>query len=233
MTRRIAADRRGQRPPVRRIADLGCGQGASALILADIFDSARVLAVDRMTAFVESLRRRAADLGLSARLQAVAADMAKPPALDGHEGGFDLIWAESSIYTLGRRAALEAWRPLLSSAGEVVFSDLVWTRPASQRAPEAVAFWSTEYPQLTTAEGVAADITAAGFECRAQQVADAAAWRRYGEPIRVRLQQMATDPDLPAPWRPLIAEFERELAIHRRFGDQVLACFFTAAPPTS
>lgn len=71
-----------------RIADLGCGSGASALLLAQHLQSP-VVAVDSCLAFIEELQCRAQNLGLPHLVRAIHGDIAH---LDLSLGEFDLLW---------------------------------------------------------------------------------------------------------------------------------------------
>ena len=104
-------------PDTPRVADMGCGTGASALALASALDACRLLAIDAHTPFIDALRVAAAQRGLAERIEARTGDMSEPPSLDGIVGQFDLIWSESAIYSIGRSRALGLWRALVAEGG--------------------------------------------------------------------------------------------------------------------
>jgi SAM-dependent methyltransferase len=99
--------------PRTRLLDLGAGTGTGAIGLAQRFREAEVLAVDVSADSLARLRAKALDLGLAARVHAVAADLdAGWPDL----GTLDLTWASMSMHHMadpGRvlRAVLDATRP--------------------------------------------------------------------------------------------------------------------------
>ena len=114
-TRNLAEQLCADLPSWSRIADFGCGVGASALVLAQSLPKARVLAVDSHAPFITRLETAANAGGLGERVSAVVGDMADPPSLDGVMGGFDLIWSETLVKLL--RAAPRS-PPPVSKASE-------------------------------------------------------------------------------------------------------------------
>jgi SAM-dependent methyltransferase len=130
--------------PGARIADLGCGTGAQTLALAGL-TGADIDAVDILPSFLERLAERARKAGCGERIRPLRASMAELPFADGE---FDAIWAEGSIYNLGFREGLSAWRRFLKSGGVICASELSWfgaTRPV-----ELEAYWKREYPGVDT-----------------------------------------------------------------------------------
>lgn len=97
---------------VRTVLDLGAGTGVGAAALADRFDRARIVAVERAPHMLDRLAAARADLP-PGRLEVVAADLDSAwPAL----GPADLVWVSSALHevadaprVLGR--VLDALRP--------------------------------------------------------------------------------------------------------------------------
>src|SRR5690606_26228936 len=88
------------------IADLGCGTGASTLVLAHDLD-ADITAVDLLEAFLERLDAQADRLGVGDRITTRVASI---DALDLDEGSLDVIWSEGSIYNIGFAHGVRTWR---------------------------------------------------------------------------------------------------------------------------
>jgi hypothetical protein len=184
--------------------------------------------VDAHAPFIERLRAAARTRGLEDRIAAEVADMAAPPALDGTEGRFDLIWSESAVYSLGRRRASDLWRPLLAAGGLLVFSDIVWNRAPDRRSARAVAFWTAEYPDITDVDGVVTELTAARLQPLEPIVAGREAWSNYYEPLRARLGELRQRADPSPALAGLIAGFEQEIDQYDEAGPEVALVFFAA-----
>ena len=215
-------------PARPRVADLGCGVGASTMVLAQALPGARVLALDSHAPFIARLQNMAAAQGLGDRIDAVVGDMAAPPSLDGTRGEFDLIWSESAIYSLGRGQAFGRWRPLLRPNGWLVFSDVVWQNEPAQRSAQATAFWSEEYPDITTANTIVADLRMAGFRALEPVLSGRKVWSNYYEPLRQRLDQLAQLQQGSQALTDLMAELETEIGVYDQAGDDVALAFFLA-----
>jgi cyclopropane fatty-acyl-phospholipid synthase-like methyltransferase len=111
--------------PAPNILDIGCGNGASSLVLASVTNG-RIFATDLFAAFLGQLRERAAAMGQAKRIQTVTADMHRLPF---RAGSFDRIWSEGAAYVMGFDEALATWRSLAREGGYLVVSELSWFRP--------------------------------------------------------------------------------------------------------
>jgi len=135
-----------------RIADLGCGTGASALVLAETLaagpsesSGVEIVAIDGIAAFIERLRERVADRGLSGRLEGRVADMAALPFGDRE---FDVLWSEGAIYNIGVEHGARTWRRHLRPGGLLAVTELSWT--SADRPAEIERHWQTAYPGIAT-----------------------------------------------------------------------------------
>jgi SAM-dependent methyltransferase len=81
--------------PIRRVLDLGSGTGTGALALAQRFDGAELIAVDKSAYLLGRLGEKAGDLGVAGRVRTVEADLdvTWPPV-----GSVDLVWASNSLH---------------------------------------------------------------------------------------------------------------------------------------
>lgn len=142
-----------------RIADLGCGTGASTLTLADALPQARIVALDMLPAFIDRLRFRAVSAGVDDRIALIVGDMADLPFDDAE---FDVIWSEGAIYNIGFEDGARAWRRHLRADGVLVVSELTWTTPARPR--EIEDHWNTEYPGIGTVRDNLQRLERAGYQ---------------------------------------------------------------------
>lgn len=101
-----------------RIADLGCGQGWSAIAIARAFPDADVWGVDSDVASIDDARVLAAERGVKVRFE--AADAAE---LAGH-GPFDAITILEALHDMSRPAeVLASARRALAADGSVIVAD--------------------------------------------------------------------------------------------------------------
>lgn len=227
-TRNLVERLRSELPAESRVADFGCGVGASALVLAESLPKAQVLALDSHAPFIARLESTANAHGLGERISAVVGDMMEPPPLRSVAGEFDLIWSESSIYSIGRTNAFTCWRPLLKPDGWLVFSDIVWQCEPEARSDKVSAFWTEEYPDITTADAVVDELITAGFNPLDPVLSGRESWSNYYEPLRERLDVLTKQEDRPQALVDLMAELEREIDILDCAEDDVALCFFLA-----
>jgi SAM-dependent methyltransferase len=227
-TRNLVKRLRSNLPSEARVADFGCGTGASAVVLAQSLSKAHVLALDSHAPFIARLESTANAHGLGERISAVVGDMMEPPPLEGVTGGFDLIWSESSIYSIGRTNAFSCWRPLLKPGGWLVFSDIVWQCEPTARSDKASEFWAREYPDITTADAVVDELTTTGFHPLDPVLSGRESWSNYYEPLRERLRLLLKQGDRPQALIDVMAAFEREIDVFDCAGEDVALSFFLA-----
>ncbi|MFA7429100.1 MAG: class I SAM-dependent methyltransferase, partial [Rhodospirillaceae bacterium] len=159
------------------VADVGCGTGAAAFVLAEEL-RAPVRAFDISPILLDVLTERAAARGQSALVLPEVADMAALPVAPG---SLDLLWAEGSVFILGLEQAFHLWRPLMTPGGILVLSDAVWLTDAPP--PEAEALWQ-EYPTMGTPADAIARAEAAGWKVLFTEVLEPEAWDAYLDSIR-------------------------------------------------
>ena len=212
--------------PSLRILDVGCGTGASALVLAHVLGG-RVTGVDASERFVERLRERADGAGVSGRVDAVVGDMA---ALPFEDGAFDVVWSEGAVYNMGFETGLRAWRRLIRPGGVIGVSELIWT--TAERPAEVEAHWSEEYPGVDTASAKLGQIERAGYRPMGYFVLPGACWEaEYYEPI-VRALPGFLERHGHSDAARSIAEGEaRERDLYRAYGAWYGYGFFVAGVP--
>lgn len=152
------------------IADLGCGTGASSLVLARE-TGADITSVDLAPAFVERVRERAEAAGMGDRITAVVGDIAEPPF---QEGSLDAIWSEGAIYNIGFEEGLRAWRGFLRPGGVVAVSEITWT--TDERPDEVQRYWDEAYPAIATRSEKRSAIERAGYELLDDFLLEQEAW---------------------------------------------------------
>ncbi len=197
-------------PPKPRIADLGCGSGASALLLAQYFQSP-VKAVDVSSTFINELKARAQHLGLAHLIHPIQGDIA---TLDWPVGSLDLLWSEGAAYNLGFEQALKRWRSLLAKKGIAVISEMSWF---TDDAPDAaIAYWQNAYPLMgTEAENIARATQTHYRVLSTHRLPSQAWWDNYYTPLRERMQQIEITPTIQV----VLRETEEEIGLFEQFSD--------------
>ena len=125
-----------------KVADIGCGTGASALILARLLN-ARITAVDFLQDFLDILNSRAQKAGVAEKITSICASMDELP-FENEE--FDVLWSEGAIYNIGFQQGIENWRRYLKPGGLLVVSEISWI--TNTRPLELQNYWETEYPGI-------------------------------------------------------------------------------------
>jgi len=128
-----------------KIADIGCGTGASTIQLAKELN-ADVTSVDFLPEFLEELIRRAKDEGVNDKVQTLNCSMDNLPF---SEEEFDVIWSEGAIYNIGFEAGISSWKRYLKTGGKLIVSEITWL--TAERPSELQAHWNTEYPEIDIA----------------------------------------------------------------------------------
>ncbi|MGA1622156.1 MAG: class I SAM-dependent methyltransferase [Synechocystis sp.] len=128
-----------------KIADIGCGTGASTLVLARCLN-AHITAVDFLQDFLDVLETRAKREGLWEKITPLCASMDNLPFA---EGEFDILWSEGAIYNLGFQKGVMDWKRYLKPGGLLVASEISWI--TNTRPTELQHHWDAEYPEIDVA----------------------------------------------------------------------------------
>lgn len=206
------------------VADIGCGTGASALVLADKLPNARITAIDLFPEFLEILEEQARLKGCAARVQALAESMETLPlAADS----CDLIWSEGAIYNMGFRRGVEAWRRHLRPGGVLAVSEITWLRPNPPR--EILEHWNSEYPEIATASEKIAVLAAAGYDLLGYFALPASSWiDNYYDPTERRIPEFL-ERHAQGTEAAQVVEMERlEADLYRRYQDWFSYGFYIA-----
>ena len=98
-----------------RVADVGCGHGASAVVMADAYPASRVWGFDFHGPSVETARERAEEAGVGDRTTFEKADA------KGYDGTFDLICFFDCLHDMGDPVGIARYaREHLDSGGSVL-----------------------------------------------------------------------------------------------------------------
>ncbi|WPF87427.1 class I SAM-dependent methyltransferase [Cyanobacterium aponinum AL20118] len=125
-----------------KIADIGCGTGASALLLGNLLD-AQITAVDFLQDFLDILNTRAKNSGLAEKISTLCCSMENLPFEDEE---YDVIWSEGAIYNMGFEKGVIDWNRYLKVGGLLVVSEITWI--SNSRPLEIQQYWEKEYPEI-------------------------------------------------------------------------------------
>ena len=128
-----------------KIADIGCGTGASTILLASELD-AEITAVDFMPEFLDELVSRARGYGVMDRITTLNGSMDGLPFVAEE---FDVIWSEGAIYNMGFEAGVSAWSHFLKPGGKLIVSEITWL--SNNRPPDLQTYWDASYPEIDVA----------------------------------------------------------------------------------
>ncbi|MCU7924354.1 MAG: class I SAM-dependent methyltransferase [Candidatus Thiodiazotropha sp. (ex Dulcina madagascariensis)] len=194
--------------PNPRIADIGCGAGAGALILAEKYHS-KVKAVDFSREFLDELMHRARQKGLENLIEIFECDMGN---LNWESGTIGLLWSEGAAYNITFEGALKAWRPLMAVDGIAVISEMNYF---SDNTPESITqYMKDAYPGIKT-ESMNVDlINSSGFEVLGvHRLPSKAWWDNYYNPLceNIRAFKNSSDNVMQA----VISETEEEMKLFK------------------
>ncbi|TWI72269.1 methyltransferase family protein [Desulfobotulus alkaliphilus] len=206
-----------------RILDLGCGTGAQTFHLAEL-TTGTIDALDNHAPFVDLLQAGVVKRGLSHRIRAKVGDMAAPEYLPG---GFDLIWSEGALYSIGLRNALSVCHGLLRPGGFLCFTDAIWRR---DDPPAAVkAGFDFDYPTMGRLDDDLAAIKDSGFELIGHfTLPDEAWWEDFYTPMETSIADLSmkygSDPEALS----ILAQLAEEPEVHRSYSEYYAYEFFVA-----
>jgi SAM-dependent methyltransferase len=194
------------------VADIGCGTGASTLVLADQLPNARITAVDLFPEFLKVLEEDARDAACSDRVRPTVGSMDALPFADE---SLDLIWSEGAIYNMGFSKGIESWRRFLRPGGVLAVSEITWLHP--DPPDDIKQYWETEYPEIGTASKKITILEDIGYDIQGYFVLPPECWiDNYYRPTEARihdfLRRNAGKPEAEA-----LVEMERqEAAMYER-----------------
>jgi len=206
-----------------KIADIGCGTGASTLVLAQALD-ASVTAVDFLPDFLRDLEIAAERQNLMKRIETLAASM---DALPFEEQSFDAIWSEGAIYNIGFTNGIQAWRRLLKPDGILAVSELTWL--TKDRPAELEQHWLREYPEVDTASAKMAILERNGFVPVGYFALSKRCWLdNYYRPMQARFTAFLERNDNSEAAAAIVAAEEHEIALYERHSAFVSYGYYVA-----
>ena len=206
-----------------RIADIGCGTGASTLVLAKELD-AHIVAVDFLPGFLKALVQRAGAEGLASRIETLRAGMGELPF---QPGSLDAIWAEGAIYNIGFEKGVRAWRRFLKPGGILAVSELTWL--TGERPAMLTQHWHNQYPEVATASAKFGVLEAQGYAPLGYFALPERCWTcNYYRPLQAQFEPFLARHAGSEAARAIVASEQAEIALYEEFSAYVSYGFYIA-----
>lgn len=197
-----------------KIADIGCGTGASAILLARELN-ARITAVDLLSEFLDELQARANDSGVADRITTLNCSM---DALPFEEAEFDAIWSEGAVYNMGFEAGVLAWKRFLKPGGKLVVSEITWL--SDMRPTELQSHWEAEYPEIDVASAKLERLERHGYSPQGYFVLPIHCWlENYYRPMQNRFDAFLERHGGSDRAKALVDAGRQEIALYEKFCD--------------
>lgn len=205
------------------IADMGCGTGASTMVLARTLD-AQIAAIDVVPEFLETLEDKAhrEDLGEKITTHPLAMD-----ALPFDDQSLDAIWSEGAIYNIGFENGARYWRRFLKADGILAVSEITWL---TRTRPDALTdYWERLYPEIDTAAGKIAVLEANGYSPIGYFPLPSYCWlANYYRPLEAQFDAFLDRHDNSEAAQALVSEHREEIAFYERYADYFSYGFYIA-----
>jgi len=166
-----------------RIADIGCGSGASTLVLAENLN-ADISAVDLFPQFLNILKNRAKDHPSKSHIETLQCSMDQLPF---RESSLDAVWSEGAIYNMGFEKGVAYFKRFLKPGGIMALSEITWL--TQNRPNEITTYWRNEYPEIATAAEKIRILEEQGFMIKGYFPLPESCWlENYYEPLQNRFE---------------------------------------------
>ena len=197
-----------------RVADIGCGTGASTLVLARLLN-AQITAVDFLQDFLDVLSEKAESMGVSDRISTLACSMENLPFADNE---LDIIWSEGSIYNIGFERGVAEWRRYLKTGGLLVASEITWT--TDSRPEEIQSHWNNEYSEIDVASAKIRVLEKNGYSPIGYFVLPDHCWLdQYYRPMQTGFEDFLSRNGDTEEARAIVSAEKQEIDLYRKYKD--------------
>jgi ubiquinone/menaquinone biosynthesis C-methylase UbiE len=195
-----------------KVADIGCGTGASTIVLAQLLN-AQVTAVDFLQDFLDVLAQRANKAGVAHKISPLARSM---DDLSFADEELDVIWSEGAIYNIGFEKGIAEWRRFLKPGGLFVASEITWLTDSRPR--ELQKHWDSEYPEIDVASAKIKSLEKQGFSPVGYFVLPEQCWlNEYYRPMQARFEEFLTRHENSDEARAIVAAEQREIDLYETY----------------
>lgn len=195
-----------------KIADIGCGTGASTLLLARLLD-AQITAVDFLQDFLEVLEDRAENMGLAGKVTTLCCSMDDLPF---QEEEYDVIWSEGAVYNIGFEKGVKEWRRYLKAGGILVVSEITWMTASCPA--EIQEYWEGEYPEIDLASSKMSLLEQHGYSPIGYFVLPEHCWLdNYYRPLQNNFKDFLRRNGSSEEARSIVEAEKREIELYEKF----------------
>jgi len=195
-----------------KVADIGCGTGASTLLLARRLN-AKITAVDFLQDFLDVLEGRAEKAGLSEKITPLCCSM---DALPFDAEAYDVIWSEGAIYNLGFEKGVTDWNRYLKPGGVLVVSEITWITDA--RPSEIQEHWDSEYSEIDVASSKIGLLEKNGYAPIGYFVLPEPCWvENYYQPLQARFQPFLERNGNSEEARAIVEAEKQEIELYNKY----------------
>jgi len=209
--------------PTEPVADIGCGTGASTLLLAGRLD-AHITAIDFLSEFLDILTEKANEAGLAQQIETLVASMENLPFADAT---LDAIWAEGAIYNVGFVRGINDWKRFLKPRGLLAVSELTWL--TNDRPDELQQHWENEYPEVANASTKMGQLEEAGYKMLGYFRLPQECWLdNYYRPMQNRFAAFLELYSNSHEAQEIVRAEQAEIDLYQRYWDHVSCGFYIA-----
>lgn len=209
-----------------QVADIGCGTGASTLLLAEYL-AAKITAVDLFPEFLDRLTIEAAQYRLVNKIKPVVMSM---DDLKFAKNSLDLIWSEGAIYNMGFEKGAKYWQSFLKASGVLAISDITWL--TKDRPAEIDNYWQSFYPEIDTLENKVGLLEKLGYEMLGTFVLPESCWEEeYYKPLEGRYDDFLDRHQDSEIAEQLVNADREEISLFRKYKAYYSYGFYIARAP--
>src|SRR6056297_91889 len=195
-----------------KVADIGCGTGASTILLARLLN-ARITAVDFLQDSLDVLVQRAESAGVANKISPLARSMDDLPFADEE---LDIIWSEGAIYNIGFEKGVADWRRFLKSGGLLVASEITWL--TDSRPAELQKHWDREYPEINVASAKIRVLEKHGFSPVGYFVLPEHCWlEEYYRPMQAKFEDFLNRNGNTEEALEIVTAEQKEIDLYERY----------------
>ncbi len=206
-----------------KIADIGCGTGASPLFLAQQLN-AHITAVDLFEPFLDILRHKSKKARLQDKIHPLCCSMDDLPF---EKESLDAIWSEGAMYNMGYKNAVQYWQDFIKPKGILAVSEITWI--TKERPHQLETYWKQEYPEIDTASNKIAILEDNGFKLMGYFPLPISCWMdNYYIPLEAHFDPFLTEYNNDKQAQQIVQATKDEISLYKSYKDYYSYGFYVA-----